>query len=572
MLPAAATLASNASSSPSTTQEKKVETDSTGTMLPTTEPISSCERPINPRLESRHRHIPGEYIATPSDESKTFLNYDTVMEPASSHTDESAPVQSLPATAVVASSESPVDHAPSTGNHELRHTGTLEEPRPRSADSHHARDAAIAGGLLAGAASLGAHEASENHERRDVRSDSLLYDDPSPYTGKTLDPRVLGDKSKLEEQRFDPKAEAAHDINPAFSGPLTSHAPSHDDVAIGVGPARDSAEDVVEAYTNHRMTQPRASMPEQRYDPAVSSARASNPVASKSQYDYNNPAILSNVNRTDPNDHVNRNAAFTGAGLAGVALGAGAYAREPHAHATQELPLRQKENYASHTQGGPVSQPAYPVQDTAQTSWPLPDTTAHMSYPGQGTIAPHNTHVEDPTAQKPVLEEHDTHKNAMFGGAVGAAGLGGAAYMDHRYQNQQEADDRLRKIALQREEEERLRERGFRKEHETDEKKHKVLGFLHRDKSKREKSSASPESSPRHSKDHSARNSKDYAEDSDSPRWKGKHLLHKDPPKGHPAREVLEKSHHADPYAVGKREHVGTDGPIGNPDAVSGDR
>jgi len=47
-------------------------------------------------------------------------------------------------------------------------------------------------------------------------------------------------------------------------------------------------------------------------------------------------------------------------------------------------------------------------------------------------------------------------------------------------------------------------------------------------------------------------------------------LLHKDPPKGHPAREALE--HQNDAGLAGKREHVGVDGPIGNPDLISGDR
>lgn len=598
--PAATAVASTSSALPSTTQERRVETDNTGTILPTTESVGDCERPTIPRFESRHRHIPGEYIATPSDESRLFLNYDSVTEPTSSGVEGNASVQSPIAAAVPASGESSVDQAPITGNHELRHTGTLEEPRPKSSsDSHHSRDATIAGGLLAGAAGLGAHEATQNHATRDTGSDSLLYEDINPYTGKALDPRVTGEKSRMEEQRFDP-VKAHHGTDPTISGPPVAHEPSHGIAPAGIGAATYGAQDAVDAYSNHRMTQPGASMPEQRYDPAVSNARASNPVASRSQYDYNNPTVLSNVNRTDPNDHVNRNAAFTGAGLAGVALGAGAYAREPHAHATQQLPIRQKEDYPLHAQGGPVSEPVYPNKDTTQTSWPLQETSTHTSYPAQGTIAPQNTHVQDPSVQSygavqdPVRDEHDKRNAPVLGGADGAAGLGGAAYLDHQYQNQHEADDRLRKIAQEREKQERHRDKQFEKEQhhrekqfekeerhhdrqleketEPEEKKHKVLGFLHRDKSKREKSSASPETSPRASKEHVSRHSRDYSEDSDSPRWKGKHLLHKDPPKGHPAREVLEKSHQGDPYAVGKRDHMGTDGPIGDPSAISGDR
>jgi hypothetical protein len=509
-----------------------------------------------------------------------FLNYNPVIESTSSHVDDNTSVQSPSTTAVPTAVESSEENASISGKHELRHTGTLEEPRPKSADdNHHTRDATIAGGLLAGAAGLGAHAASENHGTQHAEGDSLLYEDSRPYSGKALDPRVLGDKSKLGDQRFNPQAKADYGSDPAISGPPVSHDHSRDITPTAVGAASHGAQDAADVYSNHRMTQVGASMPEQRYDPTASTARASNPIASSSLYDYNNPAILSNVKQTDPNDHVNKNTAFTGAGLAGAALGAGAYAREPHTHSTQQLPLRQKEDYAPYTQGGPVSQPVHSTQDTSQTSWPLLDNADHVSYPAQGTIAPHNTHVQDPaihsygSVQDPVREEHDTRNATVLGGAVGAAGLGGAAYMDNRYQSQREADDRLKKISLEREKEEHHHEKEFNKENETEEKKkHRLLGFLHRDKSKREKSSASPESSPRQSKDYSPRHSKDDIDDPDSPRWKGKHLLHKDPPKGHPAREVLEQSHHNDPYAVGKRQHVGTDGPIGDPFAISGDR
>ncbi|EMD94780.1 hypothetical protein COCC4DRAFT_203565 [Bipolaris maydis ATCC 48331] len=579
---AATAVASGSSLLTSSTQEKRLETDNNGTILPTTEPIGECERPIIPRLESRHRHIPGEYIATPSDESSLSLDYDPVIESTSSHADASEPVQAPSVVTVSNSEEHPVDPISTTGTHELRHTGTLEEPRPKSAgDNHHTRDAAIAGGLLAGTAGLGAHAASKDHKARDTESSSLLYEDSQPYSGKGLDPRVLGDKLKMEEQRFNPQAKAHYDSDPAISGPPVSHNLSRDTTLAGVGATRHGAQDAVDVYGSHKMTQLDASMPEQRYDPTASSARASNSIAPRSQYDYNNPTILSYVNRTDPNAHVNRNATFTGAGLAGVALGAGAYTREPHAHDAQDLSLRQNEEYASHTQGGPVSQPIYPTQDTSQTSWPLRDSPTYASDPTQGTIAPYNTHVQDPdiqsygAVQDPVHEGHDTRNAALLGGAVGAAGLGSAAYAHDRHQDQdrRESNDYLKKTSLDHEKGQHHRDRDFDQENETEEKKkHRLLGFLHRDKSRKEKSSASPESSPRQSKDYSPRHSKEDSEDPDSPRWKGRHLLHKDPPKGHPAREVLEKSHHSNPYAVGKRQHVGTDGPIGDPYSISGDR
>ncbi|KNG44465.1 dehydrin-like protein 3 [Stemphylium lycopersici] len=564
-LAAATAAASNAASLPST-REKELETDNTGTALPTTEPVGSCERPINPRLESRHRHIPGEFIATPSDESKTFLSYESMVDPTTNHAGGNVPVQSPLATTTAASSEPLVDPAANPGSHELRHTGTLEEPRPKSAEGdHHARDAAIAGGLGAGASGLGAQAASMNRETRDVGENKFLHEESSPYSSKVLDPRVLGDKPKLQEQRFDPKVKSDHGSGSAVSGPPVSHEPRQ----VATTEAGYGAQDAVNAYGDHKMTQPSASMPGQRYDPTMSSARASNPVAARTEYDYNNPTTLGNVNRTDPDDHINRNAAFGGAGLAGAAaLGAGAYTREPHAHDQQQLPLRQKQEVVPPTQTGTILQPVHPTQNATHTSYPLQDTSTHTSYPSQGTIAPHNTHIQDP-----VREDHDARNAAVLGGTVGAAGVGGAAYIDNRHQNELEAEDRLKKIAVEREKEQRHHEKDFEKENETEEKKkHRLLGFLHRDKSKKERSSASPESSPRQSRDYSPRHSKDYSDEPDSPRWKGKHRLHKDPPKGHPAREALEQPHESDPLAPGKRQHMGTDGLIGDPDAISGDR
>ncbi|KAL6156823.1 hypothetical protein ACJBU6_04409 [Exserohilum turcicum] len=552
---AAAAVASGSSAVPTYSQEQEVEADDIETLLPTTEPTASCERPMNPRLESRHRHIPGEYIATPSDESAMFMIDQSAMEPAGSREGGDAPVQSPLSTEPPASSAPSMDPAPVTVSHELRHTGTLQEPRPRSADSSNtARDAAIAGGLAAGAAGLGIHAASENRGIQDVQGDQFLYEDASPYSSKTLDPRVLGATPKLEEQRFDPEAKADHDIDSAMSRPPVSHDSPSQTAPTNVAPAGYGAQDAVDAYGNHRMTRLGASMPEQRYDPAASSAHAPNPIAPKSQYDYNNHNTLGNMNRTDPNDHVNRNA-FMGAGLAGAALGAGAYAREPHAHDSQNWPLQQKEDYAAHPQGGPVLQPAYPLQDTS----------THSPSPIQGTIAPHNTHAEDHSAQTdgaaqdPVGDKHDTLAAPVLGGAVGAAGLGGATHMNNRNGHE-------------REKEQHHHDKDSDKEETEEKKKHRLLGFLHRDKSKKERSSASPEHSPRQSKDYSPRHSKDYSDDAESPRWKGKHRLHKDPPKGHPAREAMQQPHESEPYAVGKRQHMGFDGPIGDANAISGDR
>jgi hypothetical protein len=110
------------------------------------------------------------------------------------------------------------------------------------------------------------------------------------------------------------------------------------------------------------------------------------------------------------------------------------------------------------------------------------------------------------------------------------------------------------------------------------EKKHRFLTFLNK-KDKDRSGSGSGEDSPRGSRD-SPRHSRDYAAgagaaglattESEEGRHlaekNGRHVLHKEPPKDHPAYET----HTHEP--VGKREHIGTDGQIGDPNFVSGDR
>ncbi|CAO2652422.1 Nn.00g007050.m01.CDS01 [Neocucurbitaria sp. VM-36] len=865
---AAATAAASKSStlSPSAqepgfrTQDRNLTDPSqtSNTTGPTSEPFTagalSGERPQGTRSAS-HRHVPGEFPSpTPGDESKTFLDYHSVVEPTSVSGVPSGQHSAVGPTSTTDNS---------TSQHELRHTGSLEQPQSKSSDitgeHHYGRDAALVGGLGAGAAGLGTYAASQKHEASDVDS-KPLYEESSPYSSKTLDPRVLGTKGSLEEPRSDPQAKsetlphhAAQTSNPtgysATSGPTASHGtksedPQHhygrDAALVGAGAAtagglhhtlqrndtpstgtavlpqdsayaseplststappqssttsagsvpqqrstgndtfygtsgapapvvdrsaqqqqplsnlghtstsgtsavpekdpqhhygrdaalagggaatagglyaasrdnkadtgpasktigphdsnianildprvqpdpskqkdhtstgphksdtlnradpkvdektrqqgehhygRDAAAvggtgaagygayEAAKAYDEHRSTQPGASMNEQRYDTTATGATKSSPVPTQSQYNYNDPSTTSNVNR---------NAALgTGAGLGAAGAGAAAYAGSKHADNTQNLPLHQKQDFASSAAPGSVAQSA----------------------PAQGTFAPHNTYTQDPTGtqrhdptQKEAEQHHDKRDAALLGTA-GAAAAGGGAYAYSQHQEaererarlEKEQHERLKKEAHDREKEQhRLGKEQHKhdkeasklekeqhkhekeiaaaqhkhekevaaqekeqhkhekelaaqekeqhkrekeadkeahkqeKEHEGEEKKKGgLLGFLHRDKSKKEKSS--PETSPRHSKEYAAAGTAgavgagttaaayDEEQDPNSPRWKGKNRLHKDPPPGHPAREALEQQQEG--IQGGKREHVGVDGPIGDPNLVSGDR
>lgn len=865
------------------------------------------ERPQVLRLESHHRHIPGEFISTPGEHGNTFLDYTSVIQPTSTSTAPELGVESTPASTATASYHEPTSamgssagsHAtavpPSTTDqHELRHTGTLDEPLPRSSEDHHyGKDAALAGGLGAGAAGLGALTTPQSRATPEVDTNKPLYEETSPYSSKMLDPRVSGVPAPLEKQRYIPKAKAeasphdaaqttsttgpsgpdsphhlgrdagtlggaavggaalhhslqrndapelgsaahpqetshssipissppqqssnvaaplaspttasSHGLFPGddkFYGtagapaPIAGHATQHQQPASDLGSAPTSAAnaaseretddnhygrnagiagagalgtagvyaatrddgtnrdlhsnitppsntglasstgptsargletgpasktigphssnianvldprnkpdpalqkshgntgphhsdtfnrldskvdekaarpghhygqdtamvggagatgygalEAIQAYGDHRMTQPSASMTEQRYDPIAPGAKAPSPVAPRSEYNYNDPVIHSNVNRTESDMQSNTGNHAALGGLAGAGLvGAGAYAGSKHADNSHQLPLRQKQDVVSSAQVDSAGQSsyqhathdAYSSHSTHQASYPVQGTSSSSSsYPTQGTIAPQNAQVLGSTSQQPYNaardpsdQSHD-NRNAALLGAGGAAAVGGGAYALSQQDDREQArlaereQERLKKEAHDRDKEQhklskeqhkhdkevqkydqvvaahekeqhhvqkdqekeqkRLSKEQYEREKEAEkaekEKKGGLLGFLHRDKSKKERSSNSPESSPRASRD-SPRHSKEYAAGAgtmaydenhpDHPRWKGKNLLHKDPPKGHPAREAMEHQSEGSPTA--KREHIGIDGPIGSTNFITGDR
>lgn len=455
-----------------------------------------------------------------------------------------------------------------------------------------------------------------------------------------LDPRVKPDPAKQKGHtttgphqsdtlnRLDPKVDEKADQK-------NQHHYGRDAAVVGgAGAAGYGAYEAAKAYGDHRSTQPGASMADQRYDPTLSGAHAPNPVPASGHYDYNDPATSHNVNHPQSTsdahskDNTHRNAALGGAALGAGALGGAAYANsrqpdsshQPLGTSAQQAPLSQ-----SHPVSGSAGQQAYDSTTTPHT--------AQSNLPGA-------THNRYDSTQDPQDVDH-TKRNAALGTAGVATAAGGAyAYSQHqdadreRARLEKEEQERLKKeqhkldkeqhkhdkaVAThdkeqhklekdqakhQKEEEkeahrlekERQKEaERLEKEREKEaepEKKHGILGFLHRDKTKKEKRT-SGESSPRQSgeirrsHDSNPRHSKEYAaggaalgsgaaaastssDHEESPRWKGKNRLHKDPPKGHPAREALAHQNDIELQEGGKREHVGVDGPIGQRDAISG--
>ena len=544
------------------------------------------------------------------------------------------------APAPVVDDKSSTTHTPGHGTTQLQqpHTSTAPVTQHRDPQHHYGRDAGLAGAGLATAGGLA--YAGQREDKVDTGPASNTIGPHSSNIANIVDPRVQPDPSKQKAHTTTGphQSDTLNRLDPKVDEKAGQHHLGHDAaLAGGAGAAGYSAQEVIDAYGNHRSTQPNASMNEQRYDPIASGARAPNPVPAAGHYDYNN-------------EHTRRNAAL-GSGAAVVGAG-GLYEAGKHGDSAHHVPT-------SLTQQAPLAQ-SYPAHDSSATV-----------HPTQGIITPqHTLGTPVATSQAPYGSTEDPHnkdhtkRDAALLGTAGAAAAGGAAYA-HNHQSdverermEKEQAERLKKdqhahdkeqhklekehakqekeahklekeqhkhekeqykhekavLAAEKEEHKHEKEQEkeahrlekerekeaarLEKEREKDtgtpEKRRSILGFLHRDKSKKERSSN--DNSPRHSGEvrrsvDDNRHSREYAgaaggaavlgagttaaahDDSnnpDSPRWKGKNKLHKDPPKGHPAREALEHHELGEMRGHGKREHVGVDGPIGNPNAISG--
>lgn len=474
--------------------------------------------------------------------------------------------------------------APVVDDHSQSHESARSTTQHQSPEHHYGRDAGLAGAGAAAAGGL-AYESQRDHPDagRQVthhQAGPTTEDPASKTVGKhnsnilnVLDPTVLPDPSKQKDHtttgphtsdtlnRMDPKVDER-------AGNQGHHYGRDAAIVGGVGAAGYGAHEAADAYGSHRMTQPEASLNEQRYAPSSTGALSSNPIHS---------------NRYDPsNDHTGRNAAL-GTGLGAGALGGAAYAGSRHDDNTYQVPPTSSQPYSSS------------AQPDAMTS----------SHPTTGTLAPHNTQSTVPgtthnsyqSTHDPRDPDHTKRDAALLGTGVAA----GAAAYAHNEKDDKRAEKEQEKIIHKHEKEvaahekeqhkhdvaeqnrlekERAKLDKERTKHTeaTHEKKPGFLSnLLHRDKSKKEKRS-SMDSSPRQSTDargsyDNPRHSKEYAglgaattaaayaeHDHDRNR------LHKDPPPGHPAREALESQHEMGELS-NKRAHIGTDGPIGGPAA-----
>ncbi|PSN74985.1 hypothetical protein BS50DRAFT_567735 [Corynespora cassiicola Philippines] len=414
---------------------------------------------------------------------------------------------------------------------------------------HYGRDAAIGAGV--GAAGYGAYEATKGYAEH----------------------RSTQPAASMDEQRYDTHAPGAHDPTTAFANQTYNHNKhsehEHDrNASMGAGVGVGAGALAYAGSKDNQKVQDAYTVQEQRFGSAQPGYQ-NQPQSSQYQgaQDF----------QQHPQHHYGRDAAIAG-GLG--AAGAGAYA------ATR----------------GNQQQPAYEAQQ--------PTISGHQRYDS----------VQDPS-------QHDKRNTAALG-AAGVVGAGAYAYSQHdadqerlanqkakekelehaRKEQQKELDRRQKEFdqkqkeieqhqakeqkhhnklvaaenkAHQKEiEQEQKRQQEAEKSEDSEEgkeKKHRLFGFLHRDK--KDKDRDSTEDSPRMSGDNSEspRYSRELAggagsataydsSENGSDGRRGRNKLHKDPPKGHPAREVLEQQQKQHPHP-----HMGIDGPIGADHAVTDD-
>ena len=512
---------------------------------------------------------------------------------------------------------------------------TSSEPQSQH---HYGRDAGLAG---AGAATAGGLAyAGSRDQPTGQRTVGSTAEDPASKTigphksniANVLDPRVQPDPTKQKDHTTTGphQSDTLNRADPRIDDKAGQHHYGRDTaVAGGAGAAGYGAYEAAKAYGDHRSTQPGASMQEQRYDPSAAGARASNPVPATSEYNYHNPDVAALASATGagapghhgsthgqtqqpyttaqmaqqassqppqapkaaeitgedlgPKDNSSRNAALgAGAGLAGAsAVGYGLSHRGDNTH--------------------PTTSTSTPGASTQPGSSSLPQPTGSLT---QGQQYPHNT---DPS------QSHTGRDAALAGGAGAAAGAGaGYAYGQHaqpqfdpKEQERLEKETAKRQHDLEKKHDKEVHK--LEKEHEKDLKKHEkeaakhdkeaahheekekeksggLLGFLHRDKSKKEKT-PSPESTPRRSEErHYGRDAAvaggtgagaaalaEHERDDKfghGSGYKGRNLLHKDPPADHPAAQALEGNDRVgttgtDATGRTSEHHYGRDAAIG---------
>ncbi|KAL1628260.1 hypothetical protein SLS54_001831 [Diplodia seriata] len=438
------------------------------------------------------------------------------------------------------------------------------DPASEANQHHYGRDAAVAGGLGAGAA--GAYAASQHHQEK------------NPYTSHAVDPRIHNSSATSGSPARSSSTKGGWFAGPTGSAVDTnnnaSRTPTRTTGSTGVDSSaqpgqqhhygRDAAiaggaglagAGLAHQYGDHQTgNAARDHAPGTADTSAPYSSNNTQPISSTTQATHQ-PQTTSTTQPTSQH-HYGRDAALAGGVGAG---GLGAY----------EYQKREAEK----------AERTHPYGSTASATGPVHDQARSSTDPSR-----------DPANAD---QKHHYGRDAAVAGTAGAAGAGAAhEFSKHdaekaekeRIKEQKEHEKEAMKQQKELDKEQQKDNKKYQKELEKDEKKHEkelekeekkhekeekkkhgggLFGFLHRDKNKEgDRSSLSSSSSDDDEKRHRREAGAVAAGGAGAAAYEhedGKHerhRLHKDPP----AEYV--KAHGG--------EHYGTDGRIGEAGAVSG--
>jgi hypothetical protein len=502
----------------------------------------------------------------------------------------------------------PGAHNPSLGSSQRT------QDHDQKPEHHYGRDAAVVGGL--GAAGAGTYAVTRDNTSTQRASTAGQYNNPLPPTHQLAVAQQHYDSTPVAQQQYPPQANQKPEDSQHHYGRDAA-------VVGGLGAAGAGA---YAATRRDDRTQQPAAQQHTPYQPTQQSTVGGQqyPSGQTTQYPQTTPATQ------QPQHHYGRDAAVVG-GLG--AAGAGTYATTRGNDHTQQPGMSQQQYPAQASSQPPLSstnqhqqQQRYdPAQDPntqhqKRDAAVLGAAGAAAGAGGAYAYSQHDAEKERKAAEKAQehqlkeqqkeFEKKQKEQEKAHKKAEEKAAHDKQKELDHQHAKDQKHHDKLvaaeehkRQKEMEKEHHDKLvaaeehkrqkemekeqheREKAHPDEEGEEKKKHKLFGFLHRDKDKRR----SIDETDRRASGDSPRRSKEYAgagaaagvggaaayeglHESDSDR-KSRNKLHKEPPPGHPAREALEHQQHQEHQRspiTGKREHIGTDGPIGDKDRISG--
>ncbi|KAF2789327.1 hypothetical protein K505DRAFT_365717 [Melanomma pulvis-pyrius CBS 109.77] len=454
---------------------------------------------------------------------------------------------------------------------------------------HHGRDAAVAGGV--GAAGAGTYAATKSHEGSTLQPSTSEGHVHYPTAGSPEEPYRGGSPHQGKD------AAVAGGVGAAGAGAYTASKdapPTSFAQQLQHEPTAKGTEDPKQLSEHHygRDAAIAGGLGTAGAGAYAATRKNDTPESSVPQQQHHDPTTQV---PSDPNQqsqhHYGRDAAVAG----GVgAAGAGTYAatrgnesaRQPQVSHESQQPNVAHQRYDS---AQVPDQPQHQKRDTAALGAAGVAAGAGAGY----GLSQHDAEKaeKERLAQQKAHDKDLEHQRKEQQKELEKQQKGQQKELEKQHTKEEKqhnklaaAEDKHHQKELAKEEKQHQKEaEKLEKEEEKGEKKHHLFGFLHRDKKDKQDKLVDEKSesgAPRDSQDYAAggtaaagvgaagigagpyedRYAGDQDSDSDGKRQRAR--LHKDPPPGHPAREAMES---------GKNEHMGTDGPIGRPDQVSGD-